>query len=113
MDRPGENLGDELPVETLARLSAAEARLYPLALVDPEGYELNTSVVGLLADELRRDTADVASALARRAELVDLLPRLSQEAGLADGGLPAEVLVDAALALRCRELGARGAAWGA
>jgi hypothetical protein len=102
MDRP---LG-EIPAETMARFAAAESRLYPMALSDPSGYELATALVGLVADELRRGTADAAAVLERRAELVGMLPRLAEGAGLCVGGLSAEAVVDAASALRCRELGA-------
>ena len=97
---------DKIPLETMTRFSAAEARLYPMALSDPSGYELATSLVGLVADELRRSSADIPSVLERRAELIDLLPRLAAEAGLVGAGLPADAVVDAASALRCRELGA-------
>jgi len=99
---------DPIPAEALARFTAAEGRLYPLALVDSTGFEVATSLVGLVAAELRRDGADVASVLARRAELIDRVPRLAADAGLDPSGLPAEVVVDAASALRCRELGGVG-----
>ena len=102
MDRPV----DRIPVEAMARFTAAEARLYPMALTDPAGYELVTSLVGLVADELRRSSQDLTSVLERRAELIGTLPHLAVEAGLSVGGLSAEAVVDAASALRCRELGA-------
>lgn len=101
MDRPV----DKIPVETMTRFTAAEGRLYPMALTDPEGYELATSLVGLVADELRKAGADLPSVLERRSELIELLPRLAAEAGLDVGGLRADAVVDAASALRCRELG--------
>jgi len=101
MDRP---LGG-IPAETMARFVAAESRLYPMALSDPSAYERATALVGLVADELRRSSADVPSVLERRAELVGRLPQLATDAGLLVGGLPAEAVVDAASALRCRELG--------
>jgi hypothetical protein len=104
MDQPVE----KLPREAVQRLAAAEGRLYPLALADPAGFEVATSLVGLVVDELRRSGADVASVLARRAELIDGLPRLAAEASLDVADLPADVVVDAASALRCRELGATG-----
>jgi hypothetical protein len=100
--------GDEIPAQALSRFAAAEARLYPMALTDPVSYQLATTLVGLVADELRRSTVDVATVVDRRAELVDLVPRLAQEAGLDAAGIPAEAVVDAASALRCRELGGIG-----
>jgi len=95
-----------LPVEVMARFAAAEARLYPMVVADPEGYQRATSLVALVADVLRREGTDVAAVLARREELIGALPRLAAEAGLDPGGLPADAVVDAASALRCRELGA-------
>jgi hypothetical protein len=100
----------EIPAEAMARLTAAEARLYPMAMTDPDGYQRATMLVGLVAGELRRDCADIATVLDRRSELISRTPRLAEDAGLTLGGLPADVLVDAASALRCRELQAIGAA---
>lgn len=104
MGRPG----GEIPVDALTRFAAAEGRLYPMALTDPEGYRLATTLVGLVADELRRREADLTAVLAGRAELVELVPRLAEEAGLDPSGVPADAVADAASALRCRELGATG-----
>jgi hypothetical protein len=94
----------EVPVEAMARFTAAEAHLYPMVLMDPAGYQLATSLVGLVATELRRDCADIATVLERRAELIGRLPHLAAEAGFGVGGLSSEDVVDAASALRCREL---------
>jgi hypothetical protein len=100
MDRPA----DVIPVEATTRFTDAEARLYPMALADPDGYELATLLVGLIVNELRRTSRDMASVLERRAELIALVPQLADEAGLATGGVPAETVVDAGSALRIREL---------
>jgi hypothetical protein len=99
---------DRIPVEAMARFTAAEARLYPMALTDPAGYELVTSLVGLVVDELRQSSPDISSVLERRSELIGLVPRLATDAGLVGGGASADAVVDAASALRCRELGAAG-----
>lgn len=104
MDRPA----DVIPVEAMTRFAAAEARLYPMALADPAAYELATLLVGLVVNELRRTSKDMASVLERRPELIALVPRLAGEAGLATGGVPAETVVDAGSALRIRELRAPG-----
>jgi hypothetical protein len=108
MVRPIGDIPAEVPTEVRARFASAEARLYPLALADPDGYELVASVVGVVADELRRTAADVATVLEHREELIGRVPRLATDAGLDPDGLPLEVVVDAASALRCRELGASG-----
>jgi len=90
---------------------AAEGRLYPLALTDPAGYQLATSLVGLVADELRRSCSDVSTVAERRDELVAMLPQLAVDAGMSVDGMPADAVVDAASALRCRELGAVERTW--
>lgn len=95
---------DVLPAAAEARFSAAEAQLYPLALVDPDEYQQVTRVVGLLAAELRTETPDIATLLALRGELVTRVPIVAAEAGLTIGGFPHETIADAASAIRCREL---------
>ena len=78
----------DVPVEAMARFTAAEARLYPMVMTDPAGYQLATSLVGLVANELRRDCADIAAVLAGRDALISRLPQLAADAGLSAGGLP-------------------------
>jgi hypothetical protein len=70
MVRPIGDIPAEVPTEVRARFASAEARLYPLALADPDGYERVASVIGVVADELRRAAADVAAVLEHREELV-------------------------------------------
>ncbi len=94
----------DIPAGALARFAAAEARLYPLVLTDPAGYRLATTLVAMIAAELLRSCADISMVLARRDELIDLLPQLAADAGLSAEGVPADAVIDAASALRCREL---------
>jgi hypothetical protein len=108
MVRPIGDIPGDVPAEVRARFAAAEARLYPLALADPDGYERVAAVIGVVADELRRTATDVAAVLEQRQELIGRVPRLAAGADLDSGGLPLDVVVDAASALRCRELGASG-----
>jgi len=93
-----------LAPQDAARLRAAEERLYPLAMVDVERYQRGTALCGLLVEDLRAHAGDPTSVLDRRAALLDLLPALAERAGLGLAGLQPETLVDAASALRCREL---------
>jgi hypothetical protein len=92
-----------IPGEAMARFVAAEARLYPTALSDADAYQRATSLVGLVARELRSST-DIDAVLGRRAELVGRLETLAAQSGLSLQGLSADTVVDAASALRCREL---------
>jgi hypothetical protein len=108
MDRPRDEAAGGLPAEAMSRFRDAEARLYPMALADPVGYEVVASLIGLVADELRRSSSDISSVLERRPALIGLVPRLAERAGLIGdllpADLPADAVVDAASAVRCREL---------
>jgi hypothetical protein len=99
-----------LPAQTLARFTAAEGRLYPSAAFDPEGYERGLELCSLLLTELRSSCPDIEAVLRRRDTLVTDLPARAAAAGLTPLGFEPETLVDAACAVRCREIGARTAA---
>jgi hypothetical protein len=96
-----------IPAAVLVRFTSAESRLYPMAMTDPDGYERAITLVGMVANELRQHCADIESVLERRNELIAELPELAGAKGLELGGLPPDAVVDAASALRCRELQAR------
>jgi hypothetical protein len=97
---------EAIPARILARFTTAEARLYPMAMTDPEGYERAVTLVGLVANELRR-CPDLESVLQRRDELMAALPDLARANEIELGALPGDAVVDAASALRYRELQAR------
>ena len=98
---------DPIPPEVLVRFTSAESRLYPMAMTDPDGYERAITLVGMVANELRQHCGDLESVLERRNELIAALPELAGAKGLELGGLPPDAIVDAASALRCRDLQAR------
>lgn len=93
-----------VPEAAAARFQAAEGRLYPAAVLDPETYERALSLCGLVLTELRSHCADVDAVLDRRTTLVAALPTRAAAAGLSLDGFAAETVVDAASAVRCREL---------
>jgi hypothetical protein len=99
-----------IPAVAIVRFIDAEARLYPMAMVDVAGYERATTLVGLLVAELRRSCPDIGSVLRRRSDLIVGLPAVAAGAHLSLVGLPSDAVVDAASALRCRELQAAGSA---
>lgn len=99
-----------VPADALARFTAAEARLYPLAMVDAAMYERATNLVALTASDLRQTCPDVDAVLARRAGLITGLSEVASVAGLSLVGIPADTVVDAASALRYREVVAEHAA---
>ena len=94
---------------TLARFTAAEDRLYPLAMVDSDRYQQATALVGLTVADLRQTCPDLAAVLARREVLVAGLAAAAAESGRSLVGLQAETVVDCASALRYRELEAERA----
>lgn len=99
-----------VPPEAIARFTAAEARLYPTAMTDALGYQQATALVGAVLTHLRAGSASIADVLRQRHELIARLPELARAAALTVGASPADVVVDAASAVRCRELQAAGTA---
>lgn len=98
-----------IPPEAMARFTRAEARLYPMAMTDPDGYECAATLVGLVAGELRATGGDISCVLDAREAMIARLPQLATGAGLVPSAGLAVEIVDAAAALRCRELQAEGA----
>ncbi len=85
------------------RWSAAEAHIYPLAMVSVPAYEQAVSAVGVLLDVLRAEVQDLAGLIAFHARPTTAFERLDPHTlGLV--GLRIEDLVDAACASRDREL---------
>jgi hypothetical protein len=99
-----------IPPEAVARMTAAEARLYPLAMVDPDLYERAIAAVGLVATRLRESCRTVEEVLGQREALLGVLPRVAADSGLSLSGLASDNVVDAASALVCRQLQASRAA---
>ena len=93
-----------LPPAVLIRFTNAESRLYPMAMTDPDGYQRAITLVGMVANELRQRFTDLDSVLESRNELIAALPELAAAKGLDIGGTPPDAVVDAASALRYREL---------
>lgn len=99
-----------IPTEALARFTAAEGRLFPAAAFDPEGYQRGLELCGLLLTDLRSSCPDIEAVLQRRETLLATLPERAAAAGLPLLGFAPETLVDAASAVRCREISASTAA---
>ena len=92
-----------IPPDAVVRFTAAEARLYPLAMVDPETYERAVTLTGSLLKHLRATCPDIDAVLEGREALMLLLTETTDEARPSLIGFTPETLVDAASALRCRE----------
>ena len=85
-----------------ARSRAAEDRIYPLVVVDPEGYQRVVALIAMLLDELRSQarTVDELIAMAETTQLLSCLPADRSTA------VPDETLLAAACGIRDRELAA-------
>ncbi|MEU7895772.1 hypothetical protein AB0B45_23310 [Nonomuraea sp. NPDC049152] len=85
--------------ELARRLRAAEDRLFPLAMVDTERYQRALQLVGALARRLARagDYAELAAAEGRMRGWLD-------EVGVSLDGLDAQLVIEAAMSHRFREL---------
>jgi hypothetical protein len=94
----------DVPPADLARFRAAEDRLYPLAMTDPERYQRGVTLCGLLLDDLRASCPDVDAVLRRLPALTERLRARADAAGIRLDGLDEQTVVDAACAVRCREL---------
>lgn len=91
----------EAEVAATARWRAAEDRLYPIAMSDPDGYRGGLDAVHAVLEELRRSTATVAELIA-----AEQAPARFTAALPAGSVLPVDLLVQAACGIRGRELAA-------
>ncbi|MEP6527444.1 MAG: hypothetical protein ABJA86_09785 [Nocardioidaceae bacterium] len=103
MNQPARH-GPAIPPEILVRFTRAEARLYPLAIVDPEAYERGVTLTAKLLKDLRSTCADIGAVLDRRETLLKHLTETPEDDNPSPVGFSPETLVDAASALRWREL---------
>lgn len=89
--------------ELIAGWRAAEARLYPLVMAQPELYERYLAVVRAVADDLRsaRTPQQLGEAFGGRAAILDAVVA---SRGFATDGLDLELVAQAAFGLRYREV---------
>lgn len=89
--------------ELIAGWTAAEARLYPLVMAQPELYQRCVSVVRAVADDLRsaRTPEQLAEAFRGRAAILE---SVVASKGFATEGLDLELVAQAAFGLRYREV---------
>jgi hypothetical protein len=84
----------------------AEARLYPLAMTDVDGYQRSLVLVAALCDRLRVVAASPADLVACQGRAAELVAETSDATGASARGLSPDDLFGAAAALRDRELAA-------
>jgi hypothetical protein len=86
-----------------ARWRAAEDRLFPVALVDPDGYRRLLSVVAVLLEKLRASTTSLDQLLELDSHPAPLVAAAAVAAG---DGAADRMALEAAFAVRDRELAA-------
>ena len=89
--------------ELIRRWQAADERLYPLVVAQPDAYERYLTLVRIVAEELRslRTPEDLAEAFDR---VDDVVARSVHRAGLPTEGLDVRLAAGAAFGLRYREI---------
>jgi hypothetical protein len=85
------------------RWRAAEDRLYPQVMTDPEAYQRVVVAVSAVLNELRRRAETAAELLALETQPAEVLAAVDPSA---TAGIGDELLLQAACALRSRELAA-------
>ncbi|MQA12747.1 MAG: hypothetical protein GEV09_00845 [Pseudonocardiaceae bacterium] len=101
----GSGSGPDRLVAARMRWRAAEDRLYPQLMADPDAYQRVISVVSAVLSELRRRTATAEELLAVEAQPAEILAAATVDRAAA-AGIGDEVLLRAACSLRSRELAA-------
>jgi hypothetical protein len=90
--------------ELARRLRNAEDRLYPIAMVDADRYERALRLVGALARELARTYATLDELALAQPHARARLTAIARTEGIPLTGLDSELVVDAALSQRFRQL---------
>jgi hypothetical protein len=104
---PGGPFSDpEVPTELLARWFRAEERLYPVAMVVPERYQVAVRLVGRVAEQLRVSCPDLPSLVQADSEAVEVARRVAALDPETDVEVDLELIAGAAFSIRYRELAA-------
>jgi len=103
--RPPTQAGDSAELLTVARWRAAEARLYPLIMVDPELYEAAVTLVGEAAGVLRARCNTIRGLT--ETDAVDVLAACPSTTAVRALGFDPGTAFDAARAGRWREITAK------
>ena len=83
---------------------AAEARLYPLAMTDVDGYQRALVLVAAVCDQLRASTTTSSDLLAHQARAAELVAAACDTTGTRAHGLEPDDIFASAAAVRDREL---------
>jgi hypothetical protein len=83
---------------------AAEARLYPLAMTDVDGYQRAVLLVAAVCDQLREATTSADDLLGCQARAAEYVAAAAEATGASARGLEIDDLFGSAAALRDREL---------
>jgi len=103
---PGPFFDAEVPNDLLAKWFRAEERLYPVAMVLPERYEVVVRLVGRVTEQLRASCPDLAGLVAADAESVEIARRVASFDPATAADIDLALIAGAACSIRYRELAA-------
>jgi hypothetical protein len=92
-----------VPPQPLSDWQAAEQRLYPVIMVQPDLYERAVSMVRVVVDDLA-GCSDLAALVAAWGGAAGIVHRAAGEAGLDLEGLDPDLIAGAGFSMRYREL---------
>lgn len=96
----------EVPTELLSKWFRAEERLYPVAMVLPERYEIVVRLVGRVAEQLRASCPDLPGLVAADAESLEIARRVASFDPVTAADIDLSLIAGAACSIRYRELAA-------
>jgi hypothetical protein len=108
--RPSTQAGDSAELLTVARWQAAEARLYPLIMVDADLYEAAVTLVGEAAGVLRARCDTIRGLI--ETDAIDVLTACPSATGVTALGFDPHTAFDAARAGSWREITAKDSSTG-
>ncbi len=91
---------DRTQIAARVRWMAAEDRLYPALMTDPDGYQRALTQIHAVVEELRGRSEDLPGLLAAEAAAHDVIAAACP----AGSAVPADLLIQVACAMRCREI---------
>lgn len=103
----GSESGPDRLAAARMRWRAAEDRLYPQVMTDPDVYQRVLTVVGAVTSELRRRATTIEELLELEAQPAEVLGAITVDRAAA-AEIGDQLLLQAACSLRSRELAAAG-----
>lgn len=101
-------MSDDALAQSRRSWRSAEARLYPLAMTNVDGYQRALVLVAAVCERLRTDAATPEDLLRRQADAAEYVASACDATGTTSQGLDVDDLFGSAAAARDRELAGEG-----